>query len=408
MLGDDQEMVLLPKRDVKEELNEGDLIEVFTFYNEDAELEATTQMPEIEVGQMICIKASNVNTMGAFVKIGTKRDILIPVKEQRVPIDTGQMVLMILRDDPMNRRLFGSTRISSSLLNKDLPYQRGDEVELMIAEQIEVGRRVVVNGKHFAALFEQEITQKLRFGEKVKGYVRQIDGKDLIVSMQKEGLALLDDAKIRIMEFLHNNNGYARLHDDTDPEEIKLRLRMSKKTFKKASGMLFKEGKVILTKLGIKINNTGEVPSEWKNTKLISEFPEENTKPSVPSNPDEKTPVKPRKEFVDKRNYKGRINEFDNRNSISSTPRQPRERIARESREEERPERKEAPVRHEREERPERKEAPVRQEREERPVVRENKPLPPSTETLPTEEPKKKGPVKVLRRRDDPPSGEQK
>jgi uncharacterized protein len=378
MLGTDQEIVLLPKRDVKEELNEGDLVEVFTFYNEDAELEATTQMPEIEVGQMICIKASNVNSMGAFVKIGTKRDILIPVKEQRVPIETGQMVLMILRDDPMNRRLFGSTRISSSLLNKDLPYKRGDEVELMIAEQIEVGRRVVVNGKHFAALFEQEITQKLRFGEKVKGYVRQIEGKDLIVSMQKEGLALLDDAKTRIMEFLRNNNGYARLHDDTDPEEIKLRLRMSKKTFKKASGMLFKEGKVILTKLGIKINNTGEVPSEWKNTKLISEFPEEKTpeKPTVTS--DERTAVKPRKEFVDKRNYKGRVNEFDNRNSISSTPRQPRERITRESRTE---------------------------EKQERPVVRENKPPAPMPEPKQAEEPKKKAPVKVLRRRDDPPGG---
>ena len=369
-LGNERDSVLLSKREVKTELNEGDLVEVFTYYNEDAELEATTQMPEIEVGQMICIKASNVNSMGAFVKIGTKRDILIPTKEQRVPIEAGQMVLMILRDDPVNRRLFGSTRISSSLLNKDLPYKRGDEVELTIAEQIEVGRRVVVNGRHFAALFEQEITQKLRFGEKVKGYVRQIEGKDLVVSMQKEGLALLDDAKKRIMDYLLSNNGYARLHDDTDPDEIKLRLRMSKKTFKKASGMLFKEGKVILTKLGIKLNRSGEIPAEWVNTKFVEDAPTPQPKDHSADTSGGKQAIKPRKEFVDKRNYKGRVNEFDDRNRISKSGEKSPEKKPLGNREHRKPE--------------------ITRDKPESP--RENK----------THETPAKPPVKILRRRNDP------
>ncbi len=315
MLGDEHNFVILPKRDVTKQLEDGEEVEVFTFYNEDQELEATTVLPMMQVGEMACLKASNTNSMGAFVKIGTTRDILIPTREQREPIEAGQMVLMILREDHEYRRLFGSTRISSNLLNKDMTYERGDEVELMIAEKIDVGRRVVVNGKHFAALFDQEIMQKLHFGEKVKGYVRQIEGKDLVVSMQREGLDLLEDAKSSIMNFLLNNNGYARLNDDTDPEEIKLRLRMSKKTFKKAAGMLFKEGKVILTKLGIKINKDGEIPTEWKNTKLVSDDEPKQVRKTVAEDLEERPAVKPRKEFVDKRQYKGRVNEFDNRNS---------------------------------------------------------------------------------------------
>jgi hypothetical protein len=115
------------------------------------------------------------------------------------------------------------------------------------------------------------MTDNVRLGEKVKGYVRKVEGKDIVVSMQREGMELLDDAKVKIMNYLEANGGYVRLNDDTDPDEIKLRLHMSKKTFKKAAGMLFKEGKILLTKMGIKFNKTGEIPTEWENTKLLSE-----------------------------------------------------------------------------------------------------------------------------------------
>ena len=123
------------------------------------------------------------------------------------------------------------------------------------------------------------MTDNVRLGEKVKGYVRKVEGKDIVVSMQREGMELLDDAKVKIMNYLEANGGYVRLNDDTDPEEVKLRLHMSKKTFKKAAGMLFKEGKILLTRMGIKFNKTGEIPTEWENTKLLAE--EEGDGPSV-------------------------------------------------------------------------------------------------------------------------------
>jgi hypothetical protein len=99
--------------------------------------------------------------------------------------------------------------------------------------------------------------------------VRKIEGKDVVVSMQKEGVDLIEDAAARLLEFLENNGGYIRLNDDSDPDEIKIRLRMSKKTFKKAAGLLYKREKVDLMKFGVKLLTEGQKPTprdieNWK------------------------------------------------------------------------------------------------------------------------------------------------
>jgi hypothetical protein len=159
-------------------------------------------------------------------------------------------------------RLFATTKIFTHLKNKPEGIERGDQVEVMIAERIDVGRKVIVNGKFPGVIFNQEIMSKVHEGEVVKGYVRKIEGKDVIVSMQKEGLDLIDDATKRLLEYIEANGGYVRLNDDSDPEEIKLRLRMSKKTFKKAAGQLYKMGKVDLMKFGIKLLKDGQAQQD--------------------------------------------------------------------------------------------------------------------------------------------------
>jgi len=187
------------------------------------------------------------------VDIGMRRDILIPLREQRVPLEAGRMTLITLQCDMEHRRLFGSTRYTSYFSNQKISIQRGDEVELVIAERLEAGWRVIVNGTWLGFLFDQEIMRRVTHGEKGIGFVRKIEGKDIIVSMQREGEELIHDAVQRLMEFLQHHNGYIRLNDDSDPEEIKLRLRMSKKTFKKAVGQLYKDRKIEMTKFGIKL-----------------------------------------------------------------------------------------------------------------------------------------------------------
>jgi predicted RNA-binding protein (virulence factor B family) len=254
LLGTEAYTISLPKRDVKEPLQPGDMVKVFTFYNEEKELEATTKMPDIQVGEVGSFRIVTVNQLGAFIHIGTKRDMLIPLREMRTALEAGKLALVTLQVDHKNERLFASTRLSMYFKNDFIDIERGQEVDLIVADKIDIGRRVIINGKFLGVIFTQEMLRTLREGDKIKGYVRKIEGRDIQVSMSKEGEELIIDAKNRLMEFLENNNGYIRLNDDSDPEEIKLRLRMSKKTFKKAVGVLYKEEKVIITKFGVKLN----------------------------------------------------------------------------------------------------------------------------------------------------------
>jgi predicted RNA-binding protein (virulence factor B family) len=279
LLGSEEDYVFIGRRELKPKTEPGTEVEVFTYYNEERNLEATTELPSLQVGEVGCYRVLSSNSLGSFISIGTRRDILIPHAEQVESLEDGRMALVILLDDPENRRLYATTKLNRYLRGREIPYKRGDEVMMTIAEKIEIGRRVIIDGKYVGALFRQEMTDNVRLGERIKGYVRKVEGKDIVVSMQREGMELLDDAKVKIMNYLEANGGYVRLNDDTDPDEIKLRLHMSKKTFKKAAGMLFKEGKILLTKMGIKFNKTGEIPEGWENTKLLSE--EEGDGPSV-------------------------------------------------------------------------------------------------------------------------------
>jgi predicted RNA-binding protein (virulence factor B family) len=256
ILGTSHSQVLLPKRQFRGKPEEGQLLEVFVFYNENRELEASSRLPEIQLDEVGAFRVKNVNEIGAFIDIGSVRDILIPNKEQRVPLEEGNLAVVILKDGSENKRLFASTKLTRYLKNTDLNYERGEAVEIIIAEKMDLGRRVIINGKHLGFLFQQEIMRPVNTGDKLVGYVRQIENNSITVSTQKEGTELLQDARARLLEFIQSNGGYIRLNDDTSPDEIKLRLRMSKKSFKKAAGILFKEGLVELTKLGIKLVKT--------------------------------------------------------------------------------------------------------------------------------------------------------
>jgi uncharacterized protein len=253
LLGDAENHVALARGERLPRPDEHQEVEAFVYFNEDRELEASRRLPAIEVGGIGSFRVKNANDLGAFVDIGMRRDILIPLREQRVPLEAGRMTLITLQCDMEHRRLFGSTRYTSYFSNQKISIQRGDEVELVIAERLEAGWRVIINGTWLGFLFDQEIMRRVTHGEKAKGFVRKIEGKDIIVSMQREGEELIHDAVQRLMEFLQHHNGYIRLNDDSDPEEIKLRLRMSKKTFKKAVGQLYKERKIEMTKFGIKL-----------------------------------------------------------------------------------------------------------------------------------------------------------
>jgi uncharacterized protein len=298
LLGDEAFTIFLPSRGLRREDADKESYEVFVFYNENGELEATTKLPVIQLNEVDVFRVKNVNNMGAFIDIGTARDILLPNKEMKEPLEAGFTILAGMLDDKMGNRLYLTQKINGFFPNTDIPFERGDEVELLIGEKLEVGRRALVNKKYMAALFRAEMTFNVKLGDRVKGYIRKIEGKSILVSMQREGMLLLEDAQKKLLGYLEANNGYVRLNDDTDPEEIKQRLHMSKKTFKKAAGMLYRDGKVTLTKFGVKINQSGDLPSaeelaKWAPKEELLENPNDK-KTDRPYK--SRTPYKPRTE----------------------------------------------------------------------------------------------------------------
>ena len=261
LLGDEQNQVPLPKIQFPGMAEEGAEVTVFTYFDNTRNLVASTQLPTIQVGEVGSFKVKNLNTLGAFIDIGSERDILIPFPEQRDELEEGRWVLVTLQYDEMGQRIFASTKINVYFKNYDVPYERGDEVDMIISEKLELGRRVIIDGKYVGFLFKQEMLRNYGEGDKVKGYIRKVEGREITVSPQKEGQELIDEAAERILEVLKSNKGYLRLHDDSDPEDIKRYLTMSKKTFKKAAGQLYKEQLITLTDRGIRLGNADDVQS---------------------------------------------------------------------------------------------------------------------------------------------------
>jgi predicted RNA-binding protein (virulence factor B family) len=237
-------------------------IEVFLYYDEDGDIMATTQLPELALDGFASVVIVSTSTAGAYADIGTKRDLMIPTREQVSDLKHGSHCVITLKNDVARKRLYGSTKIRDFCDNSDIQLERGQEVQAMIYDRFKDGRRALVNKQYYGVIMWNDIVQTIRVGNTLRAFVKKIEGDTLFISPQREGKLLLEDAKVLIMDYLNANGGYVRLTDDSDPDEIKLRLKMSKKTYKKAVGMLYKTGDILITTRGIKLNKTGEIPED--------------------------------------------------------------------------------------------------------------------------------------------------
>lgn len=299
--------LFIPQSDLTPENEVGDELEVFIFENKEKNSEATTQIPVIKLNEAGVFKVDSSTQIGAFVDIGSKRQVLIPPREMQRPLREGEKIVMTLRRDDQKQMLFGSTRLRAYYKNYGIKYERGDKLRGMVIEKTDLGRRVLVEGKHVGLIMEREIYTNLHMGDMITVYMREVKDKDLYIGMHMEGAARVDEACQAILDFVEFHNGYARLHDDSPSEEINLRLKMSKKTFKKACGKLYKEGKLVLTKRGIKLPKTDEereVKKEW-----VARDPREN-KPAPDRRKDRPTSRPPLRKteasMKNARNLKGR------------------------------------------------------------------------------------------------------
>jgi hypothetical protein len=252
-LGDeDVEDLLLPNKYVPESWNIGESIEVFCYLDHEERPVATTLRPYIRRNHFAFLRVAEVNEMGAFMDWGLEKHLLAPFKQQRDRMEEGKWYVVYCYLDDKSFRLVASSKLDAFLDNSVLTVRAWEEVDLLVSRKSDLGWDVIVNNRHKGLVFTGDVFKKIRAGDNLKGYVRNIrpDNK-LDVVLEPLGQKSNLTAAEKIYERLQQEGGFLGLHDKSDPEDIKQTLQMSKKNFKKGIGTLYRERKIEIREDGI-------------------------------------------------------------------------------------------------------------------------------------------------------------
>ena len=220
---------------------EGDDVEVF-IYQENDELKATTEKPYAEVGEFAVMECVQSMPSGAFLDWGIIKDLFVPYKEQKGKMIEGKKYLVYVYQDENTGLVTGTSKFKRNPSYENLPLKEGEKVSLILMNETELGWNVVINQKYIGLVYKTDIYKKIYPLSTEIGYIKTIreDGK-IDVVMQPFGFENIDEYKQKILDKLKDNYGLLYLSDMSSPEEIKQKLEMSKKNFKKAIGSLYKD-----------------------------------------------------------------------------------------------------------------------------------------------------------------------
>lgn len=252
--GEDLGEILLPSKDVPKQCNVDDLLEVFLYVDSEDRPIATTQQPYAMAGQVAFLKVSAINRIGIFLDWGLSKDLLVPFAEQQHRMKKGQSYLVFVYLDERSQRIVASAKLEKFLDTQPLNVKEGEQVELLVGDQADLGYKVVINDAHWGLLFETEVFQPLRKGERVQGYIKKIrlDGK-IDCGLHRPGYEKVQDMSWKILEALQNHDGFLPVTDKSSPEDIYALFGVSKKTYKKAIGALYKRKMITIGKKGISL-----------------------------------------------------------------------------------------------------------------------------------------------------------
>jgi uncharacterized protein len=246
--------ILLPKRCVPENCQPGDKLNVFVYKDSDDQLVATLQKPAAQVGEIAWLKVAEVNKVGAFLEWGLPKDLLCPYGEQHQTMESGRYYLVIVFLDDQSR-IAASARIDEFLEDENQDkFSVGQEVTLLIADKTQLGIKAVIDNSHWGVLYENELFNPVRKGQKLTGYIKKIRSDDKIdLSLQKPGYnkQRVQSLADHILQEIDKHGGFLPMYDKTPPEEIYALFGVSKKAFKQAIGGLYKQRLIVIEDKGV-------------------------------------------------------------------------------------------------------------------------------------------------------------
>ena len=286
--GDDEGKILLPIRYVPEDLEVGDEIDVFVYLDNEERRVATTLEPKAMVGDFAYLEVAWVNEFGAFLDWGLMKDLFCPFREQKKRMEAGRSYIVHVHLDEESYRIMASAKIEKWLENDKLAkeyipsaekedtilsqrekgdlstpplgeagrglLQPGSKVSALIWQKTDLGFKAIIENKYGALLYDSQVFKDIHTGDRVEAYITKIrpDGK-IDIALQPSGRQHTEDFAEKLLHYLQYRGGRCRLGDKSSAEEIKEQFGVSKKTYKRAIGDLYKRRLITITDDGIEL-----------------------------------------------------------------------------------------------------------------------------------------------------------
>jgi uncharacterized protein len=247
--------ILLPGRYIPAGLKPNDKLDVFIYRDSEDRLVATTETPLAMVGEFACLKVISVNQhVGAFLDWGLAKDLLLPFREQEIPVRVGQPVVVYVCLDVKTDRILATTRLNRHL-NRDTPaYRSGQPVNFLITGRTPSGYNAIVENAHRGLLYQDELAAPLAVGQKLKGFIRNVrSGGKIDLSLDASGYKRVAALTDQIVQALEHNGGRLDFDDDSSPAAIRQKFSVSKKAFKQALGKLYKARRIRFQHPGVQL-----------------------------------------------------------------------------------------------------------------------------------------------------------
>ncbi len=253
--GDEDGEILLPKKYVPEGSTTGDILNVFIYLDMEERLVATTLQPYAQVGEFACLSVAWVNEYGAFLDWGLMKDLFVPFREQKVKMQQGRRYVVHVHLDEESYRIVASSKVERYFSDERPEYEPGEEVEILVYQSTDLGYKAIVDGKFSGLLYRNEVFRPLEVGMKLSAFIKQVrpDGK-IDLELQKAGFRKVDDFADVLLRYIKDNGGRTSINDKSDAETIYDAFGVSKKTFKKAVGELYRKRLVVLEENGIRLS----------------------------------------------------------------------------------------------------------------------------------------------------------
>ena len=249
---DAEERVLLPVKEVPDETEIGDRIEVFLYLDSKDRMIATRREPYAELGGVAVMEVKEVSNIGAFLDWGLEKDLLLPFKEQSRRVAQGEKVLAAVYLDKSRR--FCATMNVYEYLETDSPYQKGDRVTGTIYEtEGNFGVFVAVDNRYSGLIPKREAAGSYRIGDTIQVRVTAVkpDGKLDLSPNERVEVQMDKDAEL-VMKVIEEYEGVLPFGEKVSPEIIKREFGISKAAFKRAVGRLYKQGRIQIMENRIK------------------------------------------------------------------------------------------------------------------------------------------------------------